>query len=104
MIDYISQEEDQALITDFNILLDRIVQKHFLLRFNQPYNALEDIEKIMMEYAELVMIPNELTDVRQLEQYNILSSKINIIPTLGYQYCEKVFQKPQKQDSFINKR
>lgn len=49
-----------------------------------------------MEYVELVMIPNELTDVRQLEQYNILSSKINIIPTLLHQYCEKVFQKPQK--------
>ena len=65
MIDYISQEEEQALIFDFNILLDRIVQKHFLLRFNQPYNALEDVEKIVMDYAELVMIPNELTDVHQ---------------------------------------
>ena len=70
MIDYISQEEEQALITDFNILLDKIVQKHFLLRFHQPYNALEDIEKIVMDYAKLVMNPNELTDVRQLEQYN----------------------------------
>ena len=95
MIDYISQEE-QALITDFNILLDKIIYEHSLLRFNQPYNALEDIEKIVMDYAKLVMMPNELTDVRQLEQYNILSSKINIIPTLVHQYCEKVFQKPQK--------
>ena len=82
MIDYISQEEEQALITDFNILLDKIIYEHSLLRFKQPYNALEDIEKIVMEYVELVMFPNELTDVRQLEQYNILSSKINIIPTL----------------------
>ena len=65
MIDYISQEEEQALITDFNILLDKIIYEHFLLRFNQPYNALEDIEKIVMDYAELVMIPNELTDVHQ---------------------------------------
>ena len=96
MIDYISQEEEQALITDFNILLDKIIYEHSLLRFNQPYNALKDIKKIVMDYAELVMIPNELTDVRQLEQYNILSSKINIIPTLVHQYCEKVFQKPQK--------
>ena len=96
MIDYISQEEEQVLITDFNILLDKIIYEHSLLRFNQPYNSLEDIEKIVMDYAELVMIPNELTDVRQLERYNILSSKIYIIPTLVYQYCEKVFQKPQK--------
>ena len=63
MIDYISQEEEQALITDFNIQLDKIIYEHSLLRFNQPYNALEDIEKIVMEYAELVVIPNELTDV-----------------------------------------
>ena len=96
MIDYISQEEEQGLITDFNILLDNISYEHSLLRFNQPYNALEDIEKIVMDYAELAMIPNELTDVRQLEQYNILSSKINIIPTLAHQYCEIVFQKLQK--------
>ena len=82
MIDYISQEEEQALITDFNALFDKIIYEHSLLRFNQPYNALEDIEKIVMEYAELVMILNELTDVCQLEQYNILSSKINIMPTL----------------------
>ena len=31
----------------------------------QPYNALEDVENIVMGYAELVMIPNELTDVHQ---------------------------------------
>ena len=49
-----------------------------------------------MEYAELVMIPNELTDVCQLEQYNILSSKINIIPTLVHQYCEKSVSKATK--------
>ena len=53
MIDYISQEEEQALITDFNILLDKIIYEHSLLRFNQPYNSLEDIEKIVMDYAEL---------------------------------------------------
>ena len=63
MIDYISQEEEQALITDFNIQLDKIIHEHSLLRFNQPYNTLEDAEKIMMDYAELVMIPNELTYV-----------------------------------------
>lgn len=34
MIDYISQEEEQALITDFNILLDKIIYEHSLLRFN----------------------------------------------------------------------
>ena len=49
MIDYISQEEEQALITDFNILLDKIIYEHSLLRFNQPYNSLEDIEKIVMD-------------------------------------------------------
>ena len=29
MIDYISQEEEQALITDFNILLDKIYLRTF---------------------------------------------------------------------------
>ena len=64
--------------------------------FKSIYVHKEDVEKIMMDYDKLVMIPNELTYVRQLEQYNIFSSKINIIPTLVHQYCEKVFQKPQK--------
>ena len=96
MIDYISQEEEQALITDFNILLDKIYLRTFPITLQSTLQCFGNIEKIVIDYAKLVMVPNELTDVRQLEQYNILSSKIYIIPTLVHQYCEKVFQKPQK--------